>query len=58
MIIFKAKILQKIMGHKNEELILLGKNDYLLKDKIVYARSCCDGVERNVSGSKWMFYRV
>lgn len=41
MIIFNGHGSPKsIMGHKNEELILLGKNDYLLKDKIVYARSC------------------
>jgi len=29
-----------ICGHKDEELISLGVNDYLLKDKITYARSC------------------
>ncbi len=30
----------KICGHKNEVVIEQGKNEHLLKDKIIYARSC------------------
>lgn len=31
---------ETVMGHKNEILIESGKNEELLKDKIVYCRSC------------------
>ncbi|MBR9683188.1 hypothetical protein GOV03_01490 [Candidatus Woesearchaeota archaeon] len=33
-----------IFGHKNNPLIRKGKNDYLLKERIVYARSCDAGL--------------
>ncbi len=29
-----------VTGHKNEPLVIANKNDYLLKNKIVYAISC------------------
>lgn len=32
--------IKSIMGHKNEEIIYLGKNEALLKNRITYARSC------------------
>lgn len=34
-----------IMGHKNEKIIFVGENDFLLKDRITYARSCWAVVE-------------
>lgn len=34
-----------VFGYKEETIIQLGKNDYLLKERLVYARSCQAGAE-------------
>jgi hypothetical protein len=34
-----------IFGYKSNPIILLGKNDYLLKERLVYARSCHAGLK-------------
>lgn len=34
-----------IHGHKNEELIRRGKNEYILRNRVVYARACWASLE-------------
>lgn len=41
MIVFNGHGSEKsIFGHKNEELVCIGKNESLLRNRITYARSC------------------
>ncbi|GAG69335.1 unnamed protein product, partial [marine sediment metagenome] len=41
MVIFNGHGSQKsIFGHKNEELVCVGKNESLLRNRITYARTC------------------
>jgi len=59
MIIFNGHGSPKsIRGHKNEKLISLGENDYLLNNRITYARSCWALLElgkKCVEGNKGCF---
>jgi len=59
MIIFNGHGSPKcIMGHKDEEIISLDKNDSLLKNRITYARSCWAVLElgkKCVEGNKGCF---
>jgi len=55
---------KSILGHKNEKIISADENHYLLKDRIIYARSCWSVMElgeKCVRGNKngcFIGYRI